>query len=87
MRQWHALLEFDDELRGELHRLWRAAFVSHRLRYAAGGFALAIAALGTLLAHLKLDLATGGLYRRRLRWASGLAILLVAAGAVGICVL
>ena len=87
MRQLHALVEFDDDLRAELHRLWRQAFVSNRLRDAAGGFALVLAALGTLFAYLKLDLATGGQYRRRLRWASGLAILLVAAGAVGICVL
>jgi hypothetical protein len=87
MRQLHALLEFDDDMRAELHRLWRQAFVSNRLRDAAAGFALVLAALGTLFAYLKLDLATGGQHRGRLRWASGLAILLVAAGAVGICVL
>jgi hypothetical protein len=87
MRQWHALLEFDDDLRAELRRLWQQASVSNRLRDAAGGFALVLAALGTLFAYLKLDLATDGQYRGRLRCASGLAILLVAAGAVGICVL
>jgi hypothetical protein len=86
MQQLHALLEFDDELRAEMHRLWRQAFVSHRLRYAGAGFALVLGALAAVCGYLKLDLATGGLYTRRLRWGSALAILLVAAGAVGVCV-
>ncbi len=87
MHEWHALLEFDQDLRSDLRRMWDASKVSLRLRYAACGFGAVIAALGTLLAQLKLDLATRGMYRRRLRWGSGLAILLVTAGAVGICVL
>ncbi len=87
MQQLHALLEFDDQLRAEFQRLWRQACVSHRLRYAGGGFALILTALAALFGYLKLDLATGGRHSGRLRWASALAILLVAAGAVGICVL
>ena len=87
MRQLHALVEFDDALRADMHRLWRQAFVTDRLRYAAGGFALLLASLAAVCGYLKIDLATEGRHRRRLRWASALAILLVAAGAVGICVL
>ncbi len=87
MLQWHALLEFDNGLRAELQRLVQAGAVSQRLRWAGSGFALVLAALAASFAHLKLDLATGGQYRGRLRWATGLAILLMAAGAVGICVL
>jgi hypothetical protein len=87
MQQLHALLEFDDEMRAELHRLWRQAFVSDRLRYVGGAFSLLLAAIAAAWGYLKLDLATRGAYTRRLRWAAALAILLMAAGAVGICVL
>jgi hypothetical protein len=60
MQQLHALVEFDEPLRAELQSLWHQALVSYRLRCAAGGFALVLAALGAVFGYLKFDLRRAG---------------------------
>ena len=81
MRQLHALVEVDEPLRGELQRLWRQASVAHRLRWAAAGFGLVLAALGALYAYLQRDLRRGGAAGGRLPQAATLTIICIAAGA------
>ena len=54
-----------------LHRLWRQAFVSDRLRYAGGGFALVLAASARCSPISSSTWPPAGAIARRLRWAAG----------------
>ena len=87
MQQLHALLEFGDNARAQIREAWRQAAIPRRLRWAACGFAAVLATIAIVLAALRLDLASGGKHRRRLRWGTALTILLVACSACGLCLL
>jgi hypothetical protein len=80
MHQIYARLEFDNQVRGELHRRQHNAEVANRLWYTGGGAALVLALLATFYGYLKLDLRTGGAHKGRLQLAATLVALIVAAG-------
>ncbi len=87
MQQFHALLEFDDDARAQLSEARRQAVIPRRFWWAASCFAAVIASMAVVLAALRLDLASDGKYRGRLRWATALVILLVVGSAWGLCLL
>jgi hypothetical protein len=87
MQQQHALLEFGDNARAQIREAWRQAAIPRRLRWAACGFASVLAIVGVLLAALRIDLASDGRHRGRLRWATAVTILLVVGSAWGLCLL
>jgi hypothetical protein len=84
MKQLHVLLRFDsdvkDRILGEHHRA-----VAERRLWAVGiGVAAVLWPLAIVFAYLKIDLATGGAYRGRLRFAALLAILAPIAAALAV---
>jgi hypothetical protein len=81
VRQVHALLEFDQALRGELDAKWARFRATSRL-WQGGLFAGAVLfLLGTVYSYFRLDNATRGYYTGRLQFLSAAAILaLVAIG-------
>ncbi len=81
MTTLHALLEFDQVVNARLEEEWDKVVVAQRI----GGVGTLAGAVLLLLAgvygYLRIDLATGGRYRGRLRLAAATAILvLIAAG-------
>ncbi|HEY1785766.1 MAG TPA: hypothetical protein VGG30_09470 [Pirellulales bacterium] len=85
MHQLHALVELGDNARAQIREAWRQTIIPHRVRWAACGFGGVLAIVAVLLAALRLDLASGGRHRGRLRWATVLTILLVVGSACGFC--
>ncbi|MEN6406296.1 MAG: hypothetical protein ABFC77_07485 [Thermoguttaceae bacterium] len=77
MVQLHALLRIDRKLKDVLLEEHRQAIVSLRFRTWAVGSIAVLGLLGVALGYLKADLATGGRYRTRLRWAAAGVILVL----------
>ena len=61
--------------------------IPRRVRWAPVRLRRGAGVVGVLLAALRLDLASGGKHRGRLRWATALMILLVVGSAWGLCLL
>lgn len=82
----HVLLRFDNAVNDHIRQMWKRSIVNERVAGAAalGGGVLALVAM--IYGYLRLDLATRGAYRRRIRWTAAaaalLAMLVVAAAAV-----
>ena len=77
MIQLHVLLEFDHAVNGRIQEEWDKLVVAERL-YGMGALtAVVLALLFGVYAYLKIDLATGGAYRGRLRMAAAAVILTV----------
>lgn len=81
MYNLHALLAFDRQVEGKLRDAWNETVAGARLVVASVVFGGVILLLGVVYGYLKIDLATGGAYRRRLRLAVAGILALVAAGA------
>lgn len=75
----HAQLELNSALRQGLHDSWHGQIVSHRLTVLGSMLGLMTLMLATSAGYFRLDDLTGGLYRRRLKFA---AASLVAAGSL-----
>lgn len=75
MTQLHVLLQFDRKVKDRVLEAYRESAVADRLQAVAGWAAIALSLLTICFAYLKTDLTTGGLYRGRLRFAAGVAIL------------
>lgn len=84
MVQLSAVLRFDRELRDRIGRQWAELQASRRLWYLAGGFGLLLGLMCVIYGYLKIDLATGGSHRWRLRLAAATMVvgLIAAAGLV-----
>lgn len=80
MYRAHALLKLSPQLRAELHPVWRDQIVEQRLWTLGGLVALVALSVASIAAYLRLDAATGGSYRRRLKLAT--VSLIVAGGLV-----
>ncbi len=80
----HVLLRFDGAVNDRIRQMWKRSIVNERVAGAAalGGGMLALVAM--IYGYLRLDLATRGAYRRRIRWTAAalLAMLAVAAAAM-----
>lgn len=81
MVRWHALLLFDKQLNAQIDEAYHRCLVQYRVLRLGVLLAGVLALLAAAWAYLRLDLATGGRYRWRLRLAAGAAILgVIAAG-------
>ncbi len=82
MTHLHVLLQFDRQVKDRVVEENRRVVVAGRLkavgRWAAAGLVMLTVAFG----YLKIDLATDGAYRRRLRLAAVLALLALIAAVV-----
>ena len=81
----HVLLQFDRKIKDRILEEHRQAIIGRRLHVAATWSAIALALLTVAFGYLKIDLATGGVYRGRLRLAAAAAILGLVAVAVAVC--
>jgi hypothetical protein len=79
MKQLHVLLTFDNEMKDRVIEQHRRGVAMRRLWAVGIGVAAILWPLAIVFAYLKIDLATGGAYRGRLRFAALLAILVPAA--------
>ena len=75
----HALLEFDAEANSRILQQRQQAIITGRLWGVGAVVAAVLLLLSTLFAYLKIDLATCGSYRGRLRFAAATVILAVTA--------
>jgi hypothetical protein len=75
MTQLHLLLKFDRKVKDRVLEEHRRVVVDERLWVAGVWAAIGLGLLTAAFGYLKLDLATGGIYRRRLRWLAGTVIL------------
>ena len=78
----HVLLQFDRKIKDRILEEHRQAIIGRRLQAVATWSAMGLALLTVAFGYLKIDLATGGVYRGRLRLAAAAAIL----GLVGVAV-
>lgn len=78
----HVLLEFDRKFKDRVLEEHRQAVIAGRLQAVAAWTAIGLVLLTVLFGYLKIDLATGGAYRGRLRLAAAAAILGLVAVAV-----
>lgn len=81
----HVLLRFDGAVNDHIRQMWKRSIVNERVAGVGtlGGGVLALVAM--IYSYLRLDLATRGAYRRRIRWTAAaalLAMLAVAAAAM-----
>ncbi len=81
MYQVFQLVQFDAATNGFLKQLEQKAVVENRLWYAGSLLGAAILALTTVFSYIKVDNATGGKYRSRLRLAAG-AVMTALAGSM-----
>lgn len=79
MVRLHALLLFDREANARIEEAYHRHLVQHRVEYLAVIVAGILVVLGVAWAYLRVDLATGGRYRWRLRLVAAAALLSVAA--------
>jgi hypothetical protein len=75
MVQLHLRLEFDPATQALIKEAWHRTQVAGRLWLTATGLATVLALLTVLLGYMKIDIATGGAYRGRLRLAAVAATL------------
>lgn len=75
MVQLHVLLQFDRKVKDRVLEAYRQGLVEERLRVVAFYSAVGLLVLAAWFAYLKIDLLTNGVYRGRLRFAVGMAIL------------
>ncbi|MEK6246549.1 MAG: hypothetical protein N2C12_00115, partial [Planctomycetales bacterium] len=79
----YLLLEFDEEADAYLRQRLQRATINSRLWYTSFGLGSAFILLGTGFSYLRIDQATAGKYKGRLKLASGAVILsLTASGAL-----
>jgi len=76
----YALLQFDRQVEGKLQDLWNRILLGTRLLLSAAVLAGVLLILTVIYGYLKVDLATGGAYRGRLRLVA-VAVLVALAGA------
>jgi hypothetical protein len=81
MYNLHALLSFDRQVEGKLRDMWTGIVTAARLVLAAAVLGGGLLLLSVIYGYLKIDLATGGAYRGRLRLAVVAILALAAAGA------
>ncbi len=79
MYRAHLQLELNSALRQGLHDSWKSQLVTHRLTVLGSMLGLVTLMLATSAGYFRLDEFTGGLYRRRLKFA---AASLIAAGSL-----
>ena len=85
MVKLHALMEFTPETKARIVEAWKQAVIQERI-WVLGAAALGVLlVLATAYSYLKIDLATRGKYRGRLRLAAATALVALAAAGV-ICV-
>jgi len=78
----YALLSFDRQVEGKLQDTWNQIVLGARLLLSAAILGGVLLILAVVYGYLKIDLATAGAYRGRLRFAAAATILaLAAAGA------
>jgi len=82
MTQLHVLLQFDRKVKDRILEERQRAVVAGRLWMTGGGLAAMLWLLAVMYGYLRIDLATGGAYRGRLRFAAILAILGPVAAAI-----
>lgn len=75
MKQIHLLLRFDDQVKKNVLEEHHRGMILVRLWQVGLGLAVILWPMAVIYAYLKIDLATGGVYRGRLRFAGVLAIL------------
>ena len=75
MIQVHVLMEFDRAANARIDEAWEKAIVTRRLGVVGGLGAVVLLLLSAVWTYLKIDLATAGRYRGRLRLAATVAIL------------
>jgi hypothetical protein len=76
-----AVVRFDKEFQDRVTQEWAKVHLSERLWYLGGGLGVVLLLLSLAYGYLKIDLATGGAYRWRLRLAA--ATILVGMAAAG----
>jgi len=82
MYNLHALLNFDRQVEGKLQDMWSHLLLGARLLLSAAILGGVLLILTVIYGYLKIDLATRGAYRGRLRFVAAATILaLTAAGA------
>ncbi|MBX7167534.1 MAG: hypothetical protein K1X74_14485 [Pirellulales bacterium] len=74
MYQLHQQLVIDRPLRDKLRERLRQHLVQERLLYGSVGIGLVLATIGTVFGYLRVDTATRGYYRGRLKVAAGAAL-------------
>jgi hypothetical protein len=79
MYRAHLQLELNSAMRQALHDSWHGQIVSHRLTVLGSMLGLVTLMLATSAGYFRIDDLTGGLYRRRLKFA---AASLIAAGSL-----
>ena len=66
MKQVYVLMEFDEEVKNNLHRRWKDRQLEGRLAVVGVGSSAVLLLLGTVFGFFKLDTATKGYYTKRL---------------------
>jgi hypothetical protein len=84
MTQLHVLLRFDNNINNLIIASQQRGVVTDRIWTVGTALAAGFWFLGVLYGYLKIDLATGGRYRSRLRIAAVLAILVPVAAALAV---
>jgi hypothetical protein len=84
MLRLHALLVFDRHADAELEAVLGQAVVRDRLAIGGGLLAVLLTLVAAVWGYLKVDLATAGRYRKRLRLAAVIAILAVVLAGLGL---
>jgi hypothetical protein len=82
MKRLHVLLRFDHEVKNRIVEAIHRGIVTGRLLSVGIGLAGVFWLLAVVYGYLRIDLATGGIYRGRLRFAAALAILGLVAAAL-----
>ena len=72
----HVLLEFDRAVNARIEEEWNKALVAERLGGVGALGVLVFVLLGAVWSYLKIDLATGGAYRGRLRLVAAALVLI-----------